>query len=129
MLIERKGYKFETDSLMIFWEGATIIDMIGHLERRILVYSYQYYELGQTVVPDKYYDLVSIYLVEMIERYPEEFRQSSYYYVFEDFDGSTGFDLYYRLTDDDRDRIEQIAFSVLDRYNRRSHIIIEAKDA
>lgn len=116
MLINRNGYNFDSDSVVQFPDDWSIEDKIGRLERRILVYSYQYYEIGQTVVDDKFYDLVSIYLVEMIERYPNEFKNTQYYYVFHDFDGSTGFDLHSRLNDKDKRMIEIIAWNVLDSY-------------
>lgn len=118
MLINRNGYNFDSDSVVQFPNDWSIEDKIGLLERRILVYSYQYYELAQTVVDDKFYDLVSMYLVEMIEQYPNEFKNTQYYYVFYDFDGYTGFHLYSRLNDKDKRMIKIIAWNVLDSYLR-----------
>ena len=83
---------------------------ISTLQRWILVQSYLYYELDCSFVSDKYYDSNAYQLVEMQKDNKEAAKESQYWYVFNDFDGTTGFDLYSRLTAKDKARIKQVAW-------------------
>lgn len=94
----------------ILWDKSTIISF---LQRRIIVYSILYYELNTNVISDSDFDLLSIQLLHLQSRTnKEELEKSQYYYVFYDFDGNTGFDLWYRLKDSDRDYLLNIAKQV-----------------
>ncbi len=47
---------------------------------------------------------------------PEEYEKSQYFYCMKDFDGSTGFDLYDRLNNHDKQYLQQIANTVIKNY-------------
>lgn len=87
----------------------SITDKISFRERQILIHSYLYYHRDNNIISDKEYDKLSYGLVEMIKQYPEEFEESQYHKCFNGFDGSTGFDLYDRLDESEKYRIENIA--------------------
>jgi hypothetical protein len=101
-----KGINFDSMPA-VYWDDYV---KIGYLQRRIIVYSIVYYELGGSVVTDQQYDAISRQLVQMQKDVPEsEFKKSMYYYAMYDFDGSTGFDIPSRLTPHDRDYLTKIA--------------------
>jgi len=79
------------------------------LEKWILVQSVIYYELGQNVASDYVYDSNSKQLAEMIRGNAEEHKESKWYYVFSDYQGGTGFDLYSQLNGADQTDIMEIA--------------------
>lgn len=94
-----------------YWSKKLRMD---YLQRRIIVYSIQYYELSDTCVDDKLYDAVAHqYLWYIRNSEKEEQERTTYWYVFYDFDGSTGFHLYGRLDDYDRRYLKHIAGHVL----------------
>ena len=93
-----------------YWSNKIRISI---LQRWILVHSYIYYEMDESIVPDKVFDSTAKQLVQMQYDFPEDAEESDYGYVFGDFDGSTGFDLFYRLKKRDKERIVQIACYVL----------------
>jgi NAD-dependent DNA ligase len=72
-----------------------ILELINRRERQILVHSFLYYQLNESIISDHTFDLWSKELVELKEQYPEEFTQSVYAKEFADFDGSSGYDLPY----------------------------------
>lgn len=82
---------------------------IGSLQRWVIVQSIIYYELGSSIVADKVFDDNAKQLVQLQHDYPDEAIQSQYYYVFYDFDGTTGFDLYDRLSKKDKQYLMQLA--------------------
>lgn len=86
-------------------------ERISFLQRVILIHSYLYYMLDETLWSDKKYDEIAKQLAEMQENVTqvELVYNTDYGYVFFDYDGTTGFDLYYRLNKKDKKRIEQIA--------------------
>lgn len=92
------------------------ITKLSILQRRILVYSIAYYELNETIVPDAVYEKFSRQYIEMAKKVSkEELRKTDYYYVFYDYDGSTGFDLMYRLLEEEKQKLATIASFVLSR--------------
>lgn len=100
-----------------YWSDQT---KISFLQRRILVYSIQYYKLSETVISDKEYDSISRQLLQLQKTASKEDREGSqYWYVFNDFDANTGFDLYDRLTEKDQDYLTKIAAFVLSSYQRK----------
>ena len=100
-----------------YWSDQT---KISFLQRRILVYSIQYYKLSETVISDKEYDSISRQLLQLQKIASKEDREGSqYWYVFNDFDANTGFDLYDRLTEEDQDYLTKIAAFVLSSYQRK----------
>ena len=96
----------------IYWSDTT---KISYLQRRIIVYSIMYYEHNESCVSDSYYDSISHQLVELMRKCdPDELKKSTYYYCMYDFDGSTGFHIYSRLTKYDKDYLSHIASIVHD---------------
>lgn len=94
-----------------YWSNAA---KISHLQRVILVHCILYYEFDQSILIDREYDDLSMQLVEMQnESSEEELKKTQYYYCMYDFDGTTGFDLYGRLKEKDRERLINIANAVL----------------
>lgn len=92
-----------------------IYTQISFLQRVILIHSFLYYMLDNSIWSDKKYDEVAHMLSEMQSRTTkiDLITNTDYGYVFADFDGTTGFDLYYRLKEKDKKRIEQIARTIV----------------
>lgn len=95
---------------MRYWNEKTKIE---YIQRRILVYSIAYYELNNNIVSDKYYDELSKQLVVLQNKNKSVVKETQYGYVFQDFDGSTGFDLYHRLNKKDKEHLMRITQMVL----------------
>ena len=69
--------------------------------------------MNTTVISDSEFDFLSKQLVELQKQVSkEELEKSQYYYVFYDFDGSTGFHLWYRLKDSDKTYLLSISKQV-----------------
>lgn len=96
-------------------------EFIEWLQRWVLVNSWLYYEKDGSPVSDKEYDSVSRQLVSLQKSYKEDIKDSQYGYVFYDFDGTTGFDLYHRLSDVDKEKIVQVAAHVMQVYKTNSN--------
>ena len=91
---------------------------INHLQRKIILNSIVYYLFDESPLSDRTYDGLCRQLVEMHEEYGD-ISDTEYGYVMYDFDGTTGFDLYYRLTEEDREyflKILKIACCGLSKY-------------
>ena len=100
-----------------YWSDQTKISL---LQRRILVYSIQYYKMSETVISDKEYDSISRQLLQLQKTASEADREGSqYWYVFNNFDANTGFDLYDRLTEKDQSYLMRIASLVLSSYQEK----------
>lgn len=79
------------------------------LQRVILIHSLLYYEFDNPIWDDRRWDEIAQQLVAMTENMTQaEKEKTQYWYAMYDFDGSTGFDIIYRLTEPDRERIMQI---------------------
>ena len=105
-----KGYDFDSYLPTRYWNNKTRIE---YIQRRIIVFSIMYYELSESPLDDKQYDSIAYQLVEYMNTTPKEIlEQTKYWYVFYDFDGSTGFYLPYRLTTEDKDYLYKIAQQV-----------------
>lgn len=89
---------------------------ISTLQRWILVHSILYYEMDSSIVSDKMFDKNAYQLVGMQNKFPDEAKESDYWYVFYDFDASTGFHLYDRLTKKDKAWLTKIASIVLHQF-------------
>lgn len=100
----------------LYWSNIT---KVSYLQRRIIVHSIIYYELDNSVITDRQFDMLSNQLVEMQnELSSKEFKETTYYYALHDFDGTTGFHIANRLTNYDLKYLTNIAEHVLDRYLR-----------
>lgn len=105
-----KGYDFDSYLPTRYWNNKTRIE---YIQRRIIVFSIMYYELSESPLDDKQYDSIAYQLVEYMNTTPKKIlEQTKYWYVFYDFDGSTGFYLPYRLTEEDKDYLYKIARQV-----------------
>lgn len=83
---------------------------INRLQRIIILHSYLYYELDDSVISDREYDAKSKELVRYKNDYPELWRTSEYFKQFgDDYDGSTGFTLFYDLDSHQQEIIRCIA--------------------
>lgn len=96
-------YKFH-----VYWTDKLKIDF---LQRVILIHSYLYYEKDNSVWTDKHYDEIARQLTSMQKEHTEEWLKvnTQYGYVFYDYDGTTGFDLWDRLKQKDKQKILSIA--------------------
>lgn len=90
---------------------------IAQLQRWVLVHSILYYEMSTSIVSDKAFDANAQQLVQMQNEFPDDAKATQYWYVFNDFDGSTGFDLPGRLKRKDKKYLVEIAQNVLRLYN------------
>lgn len=80
------------------WDLRTRIEF---LQRKIILNSIAYYEYNTNFLSDKYYDSISRQLVDLCRQYGD-ISDTQYGYAMNDFDGNTGFDIVYRLTEADR---------------------------
>lgn len=92
---------------------------IEYIERRIIIYSIQYYELDESVISDKDYDKLSKYLCKLINQNSDVFKSTEYYYCLYDFEPSTGFYIYDRLNEQDKIKLKHIAEYILMLYNTK----------
>lgn len=83
------------------------------LQRWLIVHSILYYELDNAIISDAMFDANARQLVQMQEDFPDEAEDTDYWYVFYDFDGTTGFDLWDRLNKHDKTYLKHIAEHVL----------------
>lgn len=100
----------------IYWTDKLKIDF---LQRVILIHSYLYYEADNSVWTDKKYDEVAKQLTNIQNKHTNSwvYNNTQYGYCFYDFDGTTGFDLWYRLNIKDRQMIKGIAERVIKQKN------------
>lgn len=94
--------------------NLTTQEYIDFLQRFILVHSYIYYELNNNVISDKFYDAKSKELVKYKNEYPDLWQSSMCYEQFrDDYNGATGFTLFYDLPKSEQEKIRRIALQVL----------------
>lgn len=102
--------------MIIFPESWTLLDKINHLQRKIILNSIMYYMYDKSFISDHFYDSCCKQLVKLQEEYGPGFVDDSMYgYAYYDFDGSTGYHLYGRLTKDDKQNIMEISLIKLNR--------------
>lgn len=96
----------------VYWTDKMKIDF---LQRVILIHSYAYYQLDRTKWTDRKYDKVSKQLTYLQSQHDAEWirKETQYGYVFYDFDGTTGFDLWDRLNDADKIFISNLAVRMI----------------
>jgi len=74
------------------------VSKLDLLAKWIIVHSALYYELDTSVVDDFAFDSNCKQFLALRRLVtPQEFKRCKWYYVMQDFDGSTGFHLYKRL--------------------------------
>ena len=74
-----------------------IIELIGRRRRQLLVHSYIYYEKDLNLIDDHKWTEWAMQLVALQKEHPELSKKAPYYEEFLDFDGSTGYNLPYRM--------------------------------
>lgn len=92
---------------------STELMKIDSLQDWIVIHSIIYYELNNSVVNDATFDKNCKDLVDLIKMNPETHKESNLYYIFKDFDGSTGFDLYHGMCDGDKEKYMKKAKYIL----------------
>ena len=92
-MIPDRGYRFE------WFINETEVEKIEMIQRWILLHSYLYYELDNSITSDANYNANAQQLIYLKNKYPEEFKETRYYQYFYDFESSTGFDLIARIKD------------------------------
>lgn len=96
----------------IYWNDIT---KVSYLQRKILLCSITYYRLNDSCISDFEYDSISKQLVSMQNKMPKSrLKQTTYYYVFNDYEGSTGFDLISRLNKEDFGYLTGLAIYLLE---------------
>lgn len=106
-------YKFP-----VYWTDKLKIDF---LQRVILIHSYLYYEADNSVWSDRKYDEAAKQLTNIQKKHTNSWihNNTQYGYCFYDFDGTTGFDLWYRLNLKDRQMIKGIAEMIVKGCDRK----------
>lgn len=101
------------------WEDWNIKDKIDFLQRKVILNCITYYILDSSFITDDYYLEICNQLIELQNQYKLEndIMNTRYGYVTHDLDVSTGFDLYYRLTDNDREYLMDICKRYIERRN------------
>lgn len=95
-------------------DNKEILDKINSLQRYIIVHSYLYYERNRSVITDKKYDEKTKALVGYKEDYPELWPYTEYHEQFgDDYNGATGFTLYYDLDNHRKEIIRSIANMIM----------------
>lgn len=113
---EEEVIRFDTPPSM-YWNDIT---KVNHLQRKILLCSITYYKLNDNCMSDFEYDSISKQLVKMQkEMEKSRLKQTMYYYVFKDFEGSTGFDLIGKLKKEDYDYLFGLALYLLRCYKSK----------
>lgn len=101
------------------YEKWELVHKISYWQRRIIVWSMLYYEFGIGVVSDARFDNTAHELVGLQRQATKEEQEgSTYWYAMYDFEGSTGFHLTARLSEEDSQYLRGIAMAVLDSYER-----------
>lgn len=70
-----------------------ITELINRRRRQILVHSVIYYKMNDSIISDDTWSEWAKELVNFQNKYPEIANECIYAEAFENFDGSTGFDL------------------------------------
>ena len=74
-----------------------IAELIKRRENQILLHACLYYEFNLNIISDDKYDQWSFELKDLIDKYPEEFKQSPYYKQLKGFVPDSGYYLPYKL--------------------------------
>ena len=96
----------------------TKLECVNFLQRKIILNAIAYYELDSPKLSDKEYDELSYQLVELQKSI--DIQKTQYGYAMYDFDGTTGFDLYDRLTEEDKKYMNAITNIVFPKSNNKN---------
>ena len=94
------------------------VDKLNRLERLVLLHSIIYYELNESVISDADFNKLARLLARKLEHYQgtKTLKKTMYGYAFTDFDGSTGFDLLYKLKKKDKEYLTELGRMVIGHY-------------
>lgn len=81
----------------------SIVSLIEKRRRQILIHSYIYYRLGESIISDYEWTMAAMQLAHLQRKFPKESKKAQYYEGFIGFDGSSGFDLHYDKPEIERD--------------------------
>jgi NAD-dependent DNA ligase adenylation domain len=86
---------------VVTWRGQStdVRELIDRRRRQILVHSYLYYKRNTNIIDDATFDMWSKELADLQQQHPEIARTCVYADGFEEFDGSSGYDLPYHIPD------------------------------
>lgn len=96
------------------------LERCNFLQRKIILHSIIYYELNENILSDQKFDRMCRTLLKGVQ-HTKNYNRTQYFYVFYDFDGSTGFNLYHRLEDDDKEYLMKLARYILDLYRKEGN--------
>jgi hypothetical protein len=85
----------EEGEIILNEEDLKVAELIARRRRQILVHSYIYYEMNSNVISDSTWSKWAMELVELQNKYPEIAKKTVFSKTFENFDGSSGYDLDY----------------------------------
>ena len=101
----------------IYW---SLKQKTNWLERYLIIHCILYYELDNGIISDKEFDYCGKQLLQFKKQLGPEFKNTEYYYVFKDWDNSTGFYVWDRLTKFDKVYLKRIANQVLMSYKEKN---------
>ena len=102
------------------WIYFSDVEKINYLQRKMIICSIIYYELNESIIPDKQFDEEARQLVKLQKQNKKDLNKSEYYYCMKDFDGTTGYDLFNRLKESDRIYLLHLAKYILKLYKERN---------
>lgn len=105
-----------SDSMRFVDPYTLHVDKINSLQHWILIHSIIYYKFDTNITTDYKYDMNCKQLVRLQDKFRKSNKNSRYYYVFKDFDGSTGFDLIYKLKGEDYAKLVAKAEYLINRF-------------
>ncbi len=65
-----------------------VVEKLNRRQRQILVHSFLYYKLNESIITDLTYDQWCMELVDLQEQYPELAKKTAYYNICQHFDRS-----------------------------------------
>lgn len=107
-----KFWELISELFPVYWTG---IMKIEYLQSVVVINSFLYYENDKNVMSDREFDKVAKKLCKMQRRYSQDWikQYTKFGYCMHDFDGNSGFDLWDRLTDKDKEKVKFIVKDVL----------------
>lgn len=100
----------------IYW---SLIHKCNSLQRQVIVHSIIFYNYNSSCISDKEFDNIGKQLVDLQALMAqEELQQTQYWYCMHDHTAATGFDLYDRLNEHDKEYLGTIATQVIKLYRK-----------
>ena len=113
LFLSNDGYEFDKFISTKYWSIKTRIE---YIQRKILISCILYYELNTTMMTDNEYNIISQQLIKLMTNTDISIvEKTKYYYVFKDFDTSTGFNLYGSLNKQDKQYLYDLSCMLVNR--------------